>query len=73
MSTTGLYVATNLQELVPNQPPKPGLSITDPCLGWDETEKLLLGAAEKLRARESRSHNQRADGGGVPKRSCQVR
>jgi 3-deoxy-7-phosphoheptulonate synthase len=27
-----------------------GLSITDPCLGWDETETLLLSIAERLRS-----------------------
>ncbi|MFI4956120.1 MAG: 3-deoxy-7-phosphoheptulonate synthase [Gammaproteobacteria bacterium] len=26
-----------------------GLSITDPCLGWDKTETLLLNMAERLR------------------------
>jgi 3-deoxy-7-phosphoheptulonate synthase len=28
---------------------KPGVSITDSCIGWDETEELLLSAAENLR------------------------
>jgi 3-deoxy-7-phosphoheptulonate synthase len=28
---------------------RPGLSITDACLGWEETEKLILESAEKLR------------------------
>ena len=25
-----------------------GKSITDPCLGWEKTEKLILDIAEKL-------------------------
>ena len=25
-----------------------GKSITDPCLGWDETEKLLYKIAERI-------------------------
>ena len=25
-----------------------GKSITDPCLGWEKTERLILGLAEKL-------------------------
>ena len=25
-----------------------GKSITDPCLGWDKTEKLILDIADKL-------------------------
>ncbi|HEY2827431.1 MAG TPA: 3-deoxy-7-phosphoheptulonate synthase, partial [Pirellulales bacterium] len=27
-----------------------GISITDPCIGWDETESLILAAYEKLSA-----------------------
>ena len=30
---------TGRQDLIPGQPLKPGLSITDPCLGWTETRK----------------------------------
>ena len=26
-----------------------GKSITDPCLGWDKTEKLILNIANKLK------------------------
>ena len=29
-------------------PLKYGVSITDSCIGWDETERLLLGAANFL-------------------------
>lgn len=29
---------------------KRGVSVTDACVGWDETAELLLGAAEGLRA-----------------------
>ena len=42
---------TGRQDLLPNQPLKPGLSITDPCLGWSETEELIRSAAGKLRRR----------------------
>jgi 3-deoxy-7-phosphoheptulonate synthase len=45
------FLETGRQDLVPNQPPKPGLSITDPCLGWTETEQVILGGAEQLRKR----------------------
>ena len=45
------FLETGRQDQVPGQPLKPGLSITDPCLGWSDTEQLLLSAAEKLRAR----------------------
>jgi 3-deoxy-7-phosphoheptulonate synthase len=40
---------TGRQDLVPGQPLKPGLSITDSCLGWKETESLLLASADALR------------------------
>ena len=29
---------------------EPGLSVTDACIGWDETEELLRGAAQGLAA-----------------------
>jgi 3-deoxy-7-phosphoheptulonate synthase len=45
------FLETGRQDLAPNQPPKPGLSITDPCLGWAETEELILRGAERLRGR----------------------
>jgi len=41
----GAMIESNLetgsQPLIPGQPPTPGLSITDPCLGWQETATLL--------------------------------
>lgn len=43
------FLETGRQDLQPDQPPLPGLSITDPCLGWMETEQLILKSAEKLR------------------------
>ncbi|MGC9052389.1 MAG: 3-deoxy-7-phosphoheptulonate synthase [Candidatus Hydrogenedens sp.] len=33
----------------PGKEPEYGVSITDPCLGWEETETLILESAEKLR------------------------
>jgi 3-deoxy-7-phosphoheptulonate synthase len=45
------FLETGRQDLVPNQPPKPGLSITDPCLGWSETEEIIRRGAERLRRR----------------------
>lgn len=33
----------------PGRVPEYGVSITDPCLGWEETETLILESAEKLR------------------------
>ncbi len=39
------------QDLVPGKPLAHGVSITDPCLGWEDTEKLLATLAEAVRAR----------------------
>ncbi len=33
----------------PGEVPEYGVSITDPCLGWEETEALLLESARRLR------------------------
>jgi len=51
----GVMVESHLnpgrQDLVPGQPLAHGVSITDPCLGWDDTEKLLETLAEAVRKR----------------------
>jgi 3-deoxy-7-phosphoheptulonate synthase len=39
------------QDMVPGQPLAHGVSITDPCLGWDDTERLLEILAEGVRKR----------------------
>jgi 3-deoxy-7-phosphoheptulonate synthase len=44
------FMETGRQDIVPGQPLKPGLSITDPCMGWTETEQLIRQAADKIRA-----------------------
>jgi 3-deoxy-7-phosphoheptulonate synthase len=38
-------IPDNLEEL------KYGISVTDKCLGWEETEKIVLAAYEKLGAK----------------------
>jgi 3-deoxy-7-phosphoheptulonate synthase len=51
----GVMVESHLnpgrQDLVPGQPLAHGVSITDPCLGWDDTERLLETLAEAVRKR----------------------
>ncbi|WP_277345591.1 3-deoxy-7-phosphoheptulonate synthase [Billgrantia bachuensis] len=51
-SLMGLMLESHLeegrQELVPGAL-RHGVSVTDPCLGWQATEALLLEAAERLR------------------------
>jgi 3-deoxy-7-phosphoheptulonate synthase len=45
------FLETGRQDHEAGQPLTPGLSITDPCLGWPETEALLRRGAERLRKR----------------------
>jgi 3-deoxy-7-phosphoheptulonate synthase len=51
----GVMVESHLnpgrQDLVSGQPLARGVSITDPCLGWDDTEKLLGTLADGVRKR----------------------
>ncbi|MEO7151729.1 MAG: 3-deoxy-7-phosphoheptulonate synthase [Burkholderiaceae bacterium] len=54
-SITGLMLESHLEEgrqdLVPGRPLRHGVSITDACIGWDQTEPLLLTLAAAVRAR----------------------
>jgi len=51
----GLMVESHLeagrQDLVPGVALRPGVSITDACIGWDDTAPLLRRLAEAVRAR----------------------
>jgi len=51
----GVMVESHLhagrQDLVPGQPLAHGVSITDPCIGWDDTTKLLETLADGVRKR----------------------
>jgi 3-deoxy-7-phosphoheptulonate synthase len=55
---TGVMVESHLhegrQDLVPGQPLTTGVSITDACLGWHDTEPLLRGLAQAVRTRRQR-------------------
>jgi 3-deoxy-7-phosphoheptulonate synthase len=42
------HLRAGRQDLLPGQAPAWGVSITDACLGWDETESLLREAAARL-------------------------
>lgn len=54
----GLMVESHLregrQDLVPGQPLVYGQSITDACLGWEDSVQLLESLAEQVRRRRSR-------------------
>jgi 3-deoxy-7-phosphoheptulonate synthase len=39
------------QDLVPGKPLAYGVSITDACIGWDDTEKVLERLADGVRLR----------------------
>ncbi|MBI2019182.1 3-deoxy-7-phosphoheptulonate synthase [Candidatus Daviesbacteria bacterium] len=49
----GLLIESNLvegqQSYVPGKTPKRGVSLTDGCIGWKETERLLLNFARSIR------------------------
>ncbi|OZB71845.1 3-deoxy-7-phosphoheptulonate synthase [Thiomonas sp. 13-64-67] len=51
----GVMVESHLregrQDLKPGQPLTPGISITDACLGWDDTVPLLRALADAVRKR----------------------
>ncbi len=55
---TGVMVESHLadgrQDLVPGQPLQPGVSITDACLGWAETEPVLRRLASAVAQRRGR-------------------
>jgi 3-deoxy-7-phosphoheptulonate synthase len=52
---TGVMIESHLregrQDLKPGVAPDWGVSVTDPCLGWDDTEPLLAVLAEAVRSR----------------------
>jgi 3-deoxy-7-phosphoheptulonate synthase len=39
------------QDLIPGEPLEYGVSITDPCIGWDTTVEVLQTLADGVRAR----------------------
>lgn len=42
------YIKTGRQDIAAAGKLIPGVSVTDPCLGWQETEEAILAAYEKL-------------------------
>ncbi|AOU99773.1 3-deoxy-7-phosphoheptulonate synthase [Acidihalobacter yilgarnensis] len=61
-SIIGVMIESHLvagrQDVVPGQPLIYGQSITDACLGWDETEQLLRRLAEAVSARRENHRRQ---------------
>jgi 3-deoxy-7-phosphoheptulonate synthase len=51
-SIVGTMLESNLlegrQDIVQGTKPVPGVSITDSCIGWDETEALVRSVYDKL-------------------------
>ncbi len=45
------HINAGRQDIVPGQPLAYGVSVTDACLGWDDTEKLLKQLAKAVRDR----------------------
>ena len=48
------YLLPGKQTIVPGEKPAPGLSITDGCIGWEETEEILFKAAEASQRRKKK-------------------
>lgn len=50
----GVMLESNIcagqQQIIPGVVPLPGVSITDSCIGWDETRELILSAYDRLGA-----------------------
>ena len=42
------------QDIVPDQPLQPGVSVTDACIGWEQTVPVLQGLAAAVRQRRAR-------------------
>ncbi|MDL5033540.1 3-deoxy-7-phosphoheptulonate synthase [Pelomonas sp. APW6] len=55
------HLAAGRQDLKPGVPPAPELSITDACIGWEESAELLRLLAHAVRARRSRSRQPAAE------------
>lgn len=55
----GVMIESNLvegrQDITPDKPLTYGQSVTDACLGWDDTVKLLEKLARAVRDRRSRN------------------
>lgn len=49
----GLMIESHIEQGRQNQPDTYGMSITDACLGWENTDKLLKEMAETLRQRQA--------------------
>ena len=47
------HLKAGRQDLKPGTPLQYGVSITDGCLGWDESKALLEGLAAAVRARRA--------------------
>ncbi|MDY0331346.1 MAG: 3-deoxy-7-phosphoheptulonate synthase [Thiomonas sp.] len=60
----GVMVESHLcegrQDLKPGQPLAYGVSITDACLGWDDTVPLLRGLADAVRSRRAAAQHSRS-------------
>jgi len=54
----GVMIESHLQEgrqdIVPGQPLRPGVSVTDACIGFEQTVPVLQGLAAAVRARRVR-------------------
>ncbi len=54
---TGVMIESHLEEgrqdITPGQPLQRGVSVTDACIGWEQTVPVLQGLAAAVRARRA--------------------
>jgi 3-deoxy-7-phosphoheptulonate synthase len=54
----GVMIESHLQEgrqdIVPGEALQPGVSVTDACIGWEQTQPVLQGLAKAVRERRQR-------------------
>jgi 3-deoxy-7-phosphoheptulonate synthase len=56
------HLKAGRQDLVPGQPLEYGMSITDACISWDDSEPLLEKLAEAVEARRLRISSEDVQG-----------
>jgi 3-deoxy-7-phosphoheptulonate synthase len=57
------HLKAGRQDLVPGQPLEYGMSITDACIAWDDSEPLLEKLAEAVEARRLKASAEDVQGG----------
>jgi len=58
---TGIMLESHIKEgqqkTEPNKKPDPDISITDACIGWEDTTKILIKLSEAVQSRRKKNLN----------------